>query len=81
MCPYQLPQQLVVLQANALAGNPASAALEQAPPFHNADIDTYQHGDVLRLIEFYTSHINQSNIKGTKNILTEEKTFLVVLLK
>lgn len=48
------PQQLVVLQANAVAGNPAPpVALGQAPPFYNADLDAYQHGDVLRLIEFY----------------------------
>ena len=50
----QLPQQLVVLQANAVTGNLAPpAALGQAPPFYNVDIDTYQHGDVLRLVEFY----------------------------
>jgi len=43
-----------VLQANAVVGNPAPpAALGQAPPFYNADIDTYQHGDVLRLVKFY----------------------------
>lgn len=50
----QLPQQLVVLQANAAAGNPAPpAALGQAPPFYNDNIDAYHHGDVLRLVEFY----------------------------
>ena len=50
----QLPQQLVVLQANAVAGNPAPpAALGQVPPFYDEDIDAYRHGDVLRLVEFY----------------------------
>jgi hypothetical protein len=54
-----LPQQLAMLQANAAAGLPAPppVALGQAPPFYNADIDAYRHGDILRLIEFYNSPV------------------------
>jgi hypothetical protein len=50
-----LPQQLAMLQANTAAGLPAPppVTLGQAPPFYNADIDAYRHGDILRLIEFY----------------------------
>ena len=51
----QLPKQLAMLQANTAVGHPAPppVTLRQAPPFYNSDIDTYQHGDILRLIEFY----------------------------
>jgi hypothetical protein len=51
---HQLPQQLAALQANVVAGNPGPpAALGQTPPFFDANIDGYRHGDILRLIEFY----------------------------
>ncbi|KIM73965.1 hypothetical protein PILCRDRAFT_92801 [Piloderma croceum F 1598] len=45
-----LPQQLALLQANAIAG------MGQVPPFYNVDIDAYQHRDLLRLIKFYNNN-------------------------
>ncbi|KIM87984.1 hypothetical protein PILCRDRAFT_27976, partial [Piloderma croceum F 1598] len=35
-------------------GNPTpSAALGQVPPFHNVNINSYHHRDILRFIKFY----------------------------
>jgi hypothetical protein len=41
----------------AAAGNAIPAAnLGQPPPFYDANLDGYQHEDILRLIEFYNDN-------------------------
>lgn len=45
-----------VLAAQVDAAPLPPAAVGQAPPFYDANIDAYQHGNILLLIDFYNDN-------------------------